>query len=82
MSLFYYILHLYVIHAIAVSMGIWQGFSFGDMAVAFLENPPTFGVSLVGVYLVWVVTVVSMYPVCAWFAGVKVRRRDWWPRYL
>lgn len=81
-SMFYYILHLYLIHFIAVSIGLWQGFTLRDMAVSFLENPPNFGISLGGIYVVWVVTVLTMYPACVWFAGVKARRRDWWLRYL
>jgi len=24
----------------------------------------------------------SLYPVCAWFAAMKQRRRDWWLSYL
>ncbi len=79
--MFYYI-HLYIIHAIAVSIGIWHGFSLRDMAVTFLENPPSFGLSLHGVYAVWIITVAGMYPLCAWFAGVKARRPDWWLKYL
>ena len=81
-SFFYYVVHLYLIHAIAVSIGLWQGFSVGDMAVPFLDNPANFGLSLGGVYLVWVVAILAMYPVCAWFAGIKARRRDWWLQYL
>ncbi len=81
-SFFYYILHLYLIHAIAVSIGLWQGFTLREMAVVFLETPPNFGLSLGGVYIVWLLTVVTMYPACAWFAGVKARRHDWWLSYL
>jgi uncharacterized membrane protein len=81
-SFFYYVVHLYVIHAIAVSIGLWQGLSVRDMAVFFLDNPANFGISLGGVYLVWVVTILAMYPACAWFAGIKARRRDWWLQYL
>ena len=81
-SFFYYVVHLYVIHAIAVSIGLWQGFRLRDMAVLFLDYPANFGLSLVGVYLVWVIVVLAVYPVCAWFAGMKARRRDWWLQYL
>ena len=42
-SFFYYILHLYFIHVISVSIGLWQGFSLHEMAVSFLETPPDFG---------------------------------------
>jgi len=24
----------------------------------------------------------ALYPLCKWFAGVKVRRKDWWLSYL
>jgi hypothetical protein len=34
------------------------------------------------VYAVWLIVIGSRYPVCRWFAGVKVRRRDAWPSYL
>lgn len=79
---FYYVAHLYVIHATAVCIGLWQGFSVRDVAVFFLDYPASFGVSLGGVYLVWVVTILAIYPACAWFDGVKARRRDWWLKYL
>jgi hypothetical protein len=26
--------------------------------------------------------VLALYPLCAWVAGVKARRRDWWLSYL
>ena len=81
-SFFYYVVHLYVIHAIAVSIGLWQGFGIRDMAVLFLDYPANFGLSLGGAYLVWVIVVLAVYPVCAWFAGMKARRRDWWLQYL
>lgn len=81
-SFFYYVVHLYLIHAIAVSIGVWQGFSVHDMTVLFLYHPASFGVSLGGIYLVWAATVLTMYPPCAWFAGIKARRRDWWLKYL
>jgi uncharacterized membrane protein len=81
-SFFYYVAHLYLIHAIAVSIGLWQGFCVHDMTVLFLYYPANFGVSLCGVYLVWAATVLTMYPACAWFAGIKARRRDWWLKYL
>ncbi len=80
--LFYYVLHLYVIHATAVAIGLWQGFQVRDMAVIFLDNPANFGLPLGGVYLVWVGTVLAMYPACAWFAEIKARRHEWWLKYL
>jgi uncharacterized membrane protein len=81
-SFFYYVVHLYLIHAVAVSIGLWQGFSVHDMTVLFLYYPANFGISLGGVYLVWAATVLTMYPACAWFTGIKAQHRNWWLKYL
>ena len=35
-----------------------------------------------GVYLIWVLVVVALYPLCRWVAALKDRRRDWWLSYL
>jgi uncharacterized membrane protein len=79
---FYYVVHLYVIHAIAVGVGLAQGFRVRDVAVLFLELPAGFGIPLGAVYVLWALVVAGLYPACAWFAGVKARRREWWIRYL
>jgi uncharacterized membrane protein len=78
----FYLVHLYVIHSLAVAVGLAQGFSLRQMAVLFIENPKGFGVSLGSVYLIWALVVLALYPACLWFAGVKARRSDWWIRYL
>jgi uncharacterized membrane protein len=79
---FYYVLHLYVIHAVAIVIGLAQGFSVHDIAVILFLYPPGFGVGLGMAYLLWVASVVALYPACVWFAGVKARRREWWISYL
>ena len=79
--LFYYVLHLYLIHLAA-------GLAFlprlGTVALHVdPESPPAgFGLSLGGVYVVWLLTLTAMYPLCRWFAGVKRRRRSVWLSYL
>jgi uncharacterized membrane protein len=89
--LFYFILHFYLIHALAVVLA-WL--RYGNKALEFIFNPlpsmggpkqlfpPDFGYSLVAAYLVWIVVVVSLYPLCRWFANVKSTRRSWWLSYL
>jgi hypothetical protein len=34
------------------------------------------------VYLVWVCVVLTLYPLCCWFAGVRQRRSDAWLSYF
>ncbi len=79
---FFYILHIYVIHCVALVVGVIQGFSVARIAVDFELYPPEFGVGLGVVYLFWIGIVVALYPACAWFAGVKARRRERWLSYL
>jgi len=79
---FFYVLHLYAIHLIALGIGLAQGFPISSTAVLFVFYPPGFGVSLGAVYLLWMAVVLSLYPACRRFAGLKARRRDWWLSYL
>jgi uncharacterized membrane protein len=82
--LFFYILHLYLIHSMAVLMAVlfkqpvdWLfhgGFMFGA--------PDGWGFNLPFVYLMWITAVVILYFPCRWFEGVKQRRKDWWLSYL
>lgn len=87
--LFYYVIHLYAIHGIAMLMA-WMRYG----TAAFLLNPPPgmggqrqafppdYGYPLWVCYAVWLVVVMLVYPLCRWFAELKQRRRDWWLSYL
>jgi uncharacterized membrane protein len=79
---FFYVSHIYLIHAIAVGMVVlrkgpaaWDsGFPpRGDLASNF---------SLPAVYCSWIVIVLLLYPLCRWFARIKAVRKDWWLSYL
>jgi uncharacterized membrane protein len=43
---------------------------------------PDIGGPLWTVYVAWFVSLLVIYPLCRWFAGVKARRRDWWLSYV
>jgi uncharacterized membrane protein len=83
--MFYYILHLFLIHlmAVAVAMAFDQPYKW-LLTGGFLMNPipPGYGHNLPFIYLMWLTTVVLLYFPCRWFAEVKRRRRDWWLGYL
>ena len=53
-----------------------------DLARYPFTTPPGWGYSLSVVYLVWAVVVITMYPLCRWFAALKQRRSDAWLSYL
>ncbi|MCP4390451.1 MAG: DUF1624 domain-containing protein [Gammaproteobacteria bacterium] len=62
---FFYVVHIYVIHLLAVAVFFAMT---GDLA-----RTPAIGLSLSGVYLVWLFVLVLLYPVCRWFVGLKKR---------
>jgi uncharacterized membrane protein len=87
--LFFYIVHIFLIHAIALLIsylrhggpsGLFVGQLFRDDARPLY--PPDYGFGLAGVYAVWVLVVIALYPVCRWFAELKQRRRGGWLSYL
>ncbi len=75
--LFYYVLHLLVIHAVSAG---WMRARFGHFPAQ--EEHLALGLSLPGVYLVWACVVLALYPLCRWFAGVKSRNKSAWLSYL
>ena len=78
----FYIAHLYLIHVAAILVGIAQGFAARQFLTPYRFFPKGYGVSLLGVYLIWIALVVILYPLCRWVAAVKARRQDWWLSYV
>ncbi len=86
--MFYYLLHIPLIHLLAVAVcyvrygHVYWMFESPSLGQFPITPPPGWGYSLPIVYLVWMIVVVSLYPVCRWFAGVRRRRSDAWLSYL
>jgi len=83
--MFYYVLHFYLIHLILVVVFFAQGFGTKDII------PPNFpfffkangvGFGLLGVYIVWLLVVVSLFPLCKKFAAYKSSHKHWWLSYI
>lgn len=86
--LFYFMLHLPLIHLIAVAVccarygeAHWM-FESASLNQYPFTRPPGWGYSLPVVYAIWIGVVLGLYPLCVWFAGVKRRRSEWWLGYL
>jgi uncharacterized membrane protein len=86
--MFYYLLHIPLIHLIAVAVcyarygqvhWMFESPTLGDFP---MTAPPGWGYSLPIVYLVWAGVVLTLYPLCRWFAGLKRRRSDAWLSYF
>ena len=78
----FYIAHVYLIHTVAILVGIAQGFAAQQFLTAYRFFPKGYGVDLLGVYLIWIAVVAILYPFCRWVAAVKARRQDWWLSYV
>jgi hypothetical protein len=78
----FYVAHLYLLHAGTMVLGTAQGFEARQFLTVFQFFPKGYGVGLPGVYAVWVLVVIALYPLCRWVSAIKGRRRDWWLSYL
>ncbi len=74
--LFYYLLHIYLIHG----LGVLASYLFSGGALVSPFDLP--GYALWVVYAVWLSAVVLLYFPCRWFAGIKKSHRKWWLSYL
>ena len=83
--MFYYILHFYIIHTIAIIVFFAQGFSTSEIVTKnnpFLFKPPGFGFGLAGVYAVWLFVFLVLYPLCKKYNRYKSTHRHWWLSYV
>jgi hypothetical protein len=77
--LFYFIIHLYIIHSTMLVMLFVQGFKWKDLLFGPFNNgrPKTGGgVDLAVVYIMWLAVVILMYPVCKWYGKYKAEHKD------
>jgi uncharacterized membrane protein len=86
--MFYYVLHIVLIHLLAVVIcyarygsahWMFESPTLGQFPVT---QPPGWPFALPMVYLIWASVVAMLFPLCRWFAGVKRRRTEWWLSYL
>ena len=71
---FYYVVHIYLIHALAVATAL--------ALTGVLTTTPEVNFNLAGVYIVWLMVVVLLYPICRWFSELKESSSGWWWAYL
>ena len=83
--MFYYVLHLYLIHllAIVVSVAYKQPILHGSVIADFAQKPAGYGHGLPFVYAMWLLAVTILYLPCRWFMEFRASHRDWgWLSYL
>jgi len=86
--MFYYLLHVPLIHLIAVivcyaryGQAHWM-FESPSIEYFPFTRPPDWGYSLPVVYLIWAFVVVALYPLCKWYAGLRQRSSNSWLSYF
>ena len=84
---FYYILHLYIIHLLALIFAELSGFGWQKMIlstwVGFETNLKGYGFDLWMVYVVWIGVILMLYPLCKKFDEYKrAHKEKWWLSYL
>jgi uncharacterized membrane protein len=84
---FYYIIHVYFIHLAAMLFAHLSGFGWQSMILndwlPELTHLKEFGFSLFVTYLVWIVIILMLFPLCKWFDKYKQANKEkWWLSYL
>jgi uncharacterized membrane protein len=86
--LFYFLVHLPLIHLYAIALcfqrlgAIHWFFESPDLGHFPYTVPPGWGFDLPVVYLAWTIVVLSMYPLCRWYAQFKRDHPSRWLSYL
>jgi len=85
---FFYILHLYLAHFLAIPVNAALGRNIAGLFdfIHRVDTDPapyaTFGFHLLGTYIAWFTVVAMLYTVCRWYARIKREQRKWWMSYL
>ncbi|MGH2647371.1 MAG: DUF1624 domain-containing protein, partial [Ginsengibacter sp.] len=84
--MFYFLVHIYLIHATLIVILFLQGFHWHDLSfeTGIFGRPQNVqsGVNLWAVYVIWISVVVILYKPCVWYGKYKLSHKQWWLRYL
>jgi uncharacterized membrane protein len=82
--MFYYILHVYLIHFFVWVLFFLYGHSWIEIDFARRQSgyPDGFGLSIFGVYVLWIISVFALYFACKQYNNYKSRHSYWWLSYL
>ncbi len=87
-AFFYYIVHLYLVHFITSICFFARGHTLQDNENLGKQFPfyflaPGEGYGLGTVYLVWILVIVALYPLCKWYNNYKsLHRQKVWLSYF
>jgi uncharacterized membrane protein len=73
--MFYYLIHIYLIHLLAMLAAQLTGFGWQAMVIQFFPEVKGYGFSLWIVYLIWIAVVLALYPLCKWYDKYKTTHK-------
>ncbi len=84
---FYYIIHIFLIHSLALLFAWFTGFGWQKMIikgwVTDFSELKGYGLNLGYVYLIWIGIILILYPMCKKFSSYKLNHKDKkWLSYL
>lgn len=87
--LFFYLVHLPLLHGAAVLASYW---TYGEaswllrdqltLRSAQVHLPAHYGYDLPIVYLVWMISLIALWPCCVWYGKFRKTRQEWIFRFL
>src|SRR6187551_3708675 len=86
--MFYYLLHIFLILGLALIAAMATGFGFSAMVgfetwINMETKLQGYGFNLWVTYVVWILVVLMLYPLCKWYEGYKRSHREkWWLSYI
>jgi uncharacterized membrane protein len=85
--MFYYLIHLPLIHLLAMIAAVSTGFPASSLVFKSTHMNPAlsgYGFNLWVVYIVWAAVVLMLYPACQRYDAYKTRHgsRKWWLSYV
>lgn len=85
--MFFYLIHIFVIHGLACIAAELTGFGFSALVIdGWITEVPElrgYGFDLSMVYFVWLAIILMLYPLCKKYYHYKFANKDkWWLSYL
>ena len=82
--MFFYLVHIYLIHVLALFAAKFTGFEWIDMVSQKPLTPVVngYGFSLGMLYVIWIIVILLLYPLCKRYDKYKSSHKKWWLSYL
>lgn len=84
-SMFFYIIHIFIIHIIAIGLYVLLNFNSIELStipIGIMEITNVHGYSLWFVYIVWLVVLIIVYPLCKKYRQLKLKHPNSFLKFI